>query len=141
MRQANTHIEDNAVLTRIYARLPLHVQCSFTPEQIEALGLATYDEPTPHKVAIRKTIPLFGTRYYLAIFAGRDRRGHTGADKVHLVEEFRADWRYLVVMLMLLFVALALVYVGAWAFWSNFAPYIAGEISSAPATISEFFVR
>jgi hypothetical protein len=133
-------IEDNAVLTRIFARMPAHMQHSFTPEQLEALGHATYDAPTPHAVAIRKTLRLFGTRYYLAIFMGRDRRGRP-EDTVDLTEEFRADWRYLAVSVVLLAAVAALIYVLGWAFWSSVAKSIGGEISAAPATLHEFFVR
>ncbi len=72
-------IEDNAILTRIFARLPAHMRDTFTPDQVVALAQATFEKPTPHAVAIRKIIPFFGGPYYLAVFAGRDRRSKMAA--------------------------------------------------------------
>ncbi len=72
-------IEDNAILTRIFARLPVDMRETFTPDQVVALAQATFEKPTPHAVAIRKIIPLFGGPYYLAVFAGRDRRSKKAA--------------------------------------------------------------
>jgi hypothetical protein len=101
MPSAIAMIEENAVLARIYARMPVDVQLSFTPEQMAALGEATYDGPAQHKVAIRKTVSFFGRRYYLALFAGRDRRHGRGTIEKY-ADEFRADWRYVVMILLLL---------------------------------------
>ena len=96
MNDMSVIVEENALLARIYARLPLDVQMSFTPEQTAALGLATYDPPTPHKVAIRKTF------------------------------EFRADWRYLLGMLVTLIVIFSTLGAAATTAWYYAADAVGG---------------
>lgn len=118
-------IEENALLARIYARMPVDVQLSFTPEQMAALGHATYDQGTPHKVAIRKTVSFFGRRYYFAIFAGRDRRrGRNDADTY--ADEFRADWRYVVMILLVLAAGLAIAVAAIMYLWLLAVTYVGG---------------
>ncbi len=113
-------VEENALLARIYARMPVAIQLSFTPEQIAALGEATYDPPTPHKVAIRRTFGIFGKRFYLALFMGHDRRGNR--ESFVPVNEFRADWRYVVSVLGtigLIFTLVAIAVTQAWYYASE----------------------
>ncbi len=119
-------VEENAVLARIYARLPLDVQMSFTPEQTAALGLATYDPPTPHKVAIRKTLGIFGKRYYFALFMGSDRRGNRQGLLHTYADEFRADWRYLLGMLVTLVVIFGSLGAAATSAWYYAADAVGG---------------
>ncbi len=129
-------VEENAVLARIYARLPVDVQMSFTPEQTAALGLATYDPPTPHNVAIRKTFGLFGKRYYFALFMGRDRRGNRHSALKLYTDEFRADWRYILGMLATLVVAGGLLAAAAVTVWYVTADAVGGAYR--PVAVQEF---
>ncbi|OYW55357.1 MAG: hypothetical protein B7Z29_07285 [Hyphomicrobium sp. 12-62-95] len=127
-------VEENALLARIYARMPLDVQMSFTPEQIAALGAATYDPPTPHKVAIRRVFGMFGKRYYFALFMGRDRRGNR--ESFVPVNEFRADWRYVVSVLGTLGLIFALIALAATQVWLYAASAVGGPYR--PVSFQEF---
>jgi hypothetical protein len=127
-------VEDNALLARIYARMPLDVQMSFTPEQIAALGAATYDPPTPHKVAIRRVFGMFGKRYYFALFMGHDRRGNR--ESFVPVNEFRADWRYVVSVLGTLGLIFALIALAATQVWLYAASAVGGPYR--PVAFQEF---
>lgn len=126
MNDMTVIVEENAVLARIYARMPVDVQMSFTPEQMAALGMATYDPPTPHKVAIRKTFGIFGKRYYFALFMGRDRRGGRQSLFKTYSDEFKADWRYIVSMLFALVFSVGLVAAGAVSIWYYAAATVGG---------------
>lgn len=126
MNDMTRFVEENAVLARIYARLPVDVQLSLTPEQLAALGRATYDPPTPHKVAIRKTFRLFGKPFYLALFMGRDRRGHRDGILTAYANEFRADWRYMVGMLTVLLLVFGGLVIVAFEAWHQAAQWVGG---------------
>jgi hypothetical protein len=126
MNDMSVIVEENALLARIYARLPLDVQMSFTPEQTAALGLATYDPPTPHKVAIRKTFGIFGKRTYFALFMGSDRRGARQGVLNACPDEFRADWRYLLGMLVTLVVIFSTLGAAATTAWYYAADAVGG---------------
>ena len=126
MNDMSVIVEENALLARIYARLPLDVQMSFTPEQTAALGLATYDPPTPHKVAIRKTFGIFGKRTYFALFMGFDRRGARQGVLNACADEFRADWRYLLGMLVTLVVIFSTLGAAATTAWYYAADAVGG---------------
>jgi hypothetical protein len=134
MNDMTVIVEENTLLARIYARMPVDVQMSFTPEQIAALGSATYDPPTPHKVAIRKTFGFFGKRYYLALFMGRDRRGGRGAATPP--DEFSADWRYVLSVLATLGILATLLGVACTYAWFYAASAVGGPYR--PVGISEF---
>lgn len=134
MNDMTVIVEDNALLARIYARMPLHLQLTFTPEQIAALGEATYDPPTPHKVGIRRTFGLFGRRYYLALFMGRDRRGNR--DGAAPINEFRADWRYVVSVLGTLGLIFTLIAIAVTQAWLYAASAVGGPYR--PMTVQEF---
>lgn len=134
------YVEENAQLARIYARMPVDVQMSFTPDQMMALGLATYEPATPHKVAIRKTISVFGRHYYFALFAGKDRRRGRG-ELHHVADEFQADWRYLLMMMLIFTAALALLAVAALGLWSWLAVLVGGQNTILPPAINEFLAR
>jgi hypothetical protein len=138
MNDMTVIVEDNALLARIYARMPVDVQLSFTPEQMAALGLATYEPATPHKVAIRKTFGLFGRRYYFALFMGRDRRGTRSALKEY-ADEFRADWRYVMSMLFILIVAGGGLALAASTAWSYAVLTVGGPYR--PVSINEFLPK
>jgi hypothetical protein len=127
-------VEENALLARIYARMPVDVQLSFTPEQIAALGAATYEAPTPHKVAIRRVFGLFGKRYYFALFMGRDRRGNR--ESFVPVNEFRADWRYVISVLGTLGLIFTLIAMAATQAWLYAASAVGGPYR--PSAIQEF---
>ncbi len=135
MNDMTVIVEENAVLARIYARLPLDVQMSFTPEQTAALGLATYDPPTPHKVAIRKTFGIFRKRYYFALFMGSDRRGSRPGILHACADEFRADWRYLLGMLVTLVVILGTLTAAATSAWYYAADAVGGAYK--PVAVQE----
>jgi hypothetical protein len=126
MNDMSVIVEENALLARIYARLPLDVQMSFTPEQTAALGLATYDPPTPHKIAIRKTFGIFGKRTYFALFMGADRRGARQGVLNACADEFRADWRYLLGMLVTLVVIFSTLGAAATTAWYYAADAVGG---------------
>lgn len=126
MNDMSVIVEENALLARIYARLPLDVQMSFTPEQTAALGLATYDPPTPHKVAIRKTFGIFGNRTYVAFFMGSDRRGARQSVLNAGADEFRADWRYLLGMLVTLIAIFSTLGAAATIAWHYAADAVGG---------------
>lgn len=134
MNDMTVVVEENALLARIYARMPVDVQLSFSPAQIEALGAATYDPPTPHKVSIRKTFGIFGRRYYFALFMGRDRRG--GRDGYSPPDEFRADWRYVISVLATLALITALLVTAATQAWYYAAATVGG--SYRPVAVPEF---
>jgi hypothetical protein len=124
MNDMSVVVEDNATLARIYARMPVDVQLSFTPEQIAALGQATFEPPAPHRVAIRKTGGLFGRRYYFALFMGRDRR--TPQHGSAYIDEFRADWRYVASVLATLAICAALISTLAFHAWHFMAATVGG---------------
>jgi hypothetical protein len=127
MNDMSVIVEENAVLARIYARLPLDVQMSLTPEQTAALGLATYDLPTPHKVAIRKTFGIFGRRTYFALFMGSDRRANRQSAALNAyADEFRADWRYLLGILVTLAVIVSTLGAAATTAWYYAADAVGG---------------
>lgn len=119
-------VEENAVLARIYARLPADVQMSFTPEQTAALGLASYDPPSPHKVSIRKTFGFLGNRYYIALFMGRDRRGSRHGILSACADEFRADWRYVLSLLVTLTAIISVLAALATTAWYHAADFVGG---------------
>lgn len=124
MKDMSIVVEDNVMLARIYARMPVDVQLSFTPEQIAALGQATYEPTTPHSVAIRKTGGVFGRRYYFALFMGRDRRGPEPGSSYF--DEFRADWRYVTSVLATLAIGAALISTLAFHAWHYMASTVGG---------------
>ena len=141
MNDGVTYVEENALLARIYARMPVDVQMSFTPEQIAALGAATFEAPAPHRIAIRKTFGLLGRHYYFAVFAGKDRRRDTAPVQHHVSDEFRADWRYLLMMVLMLCAGLALLCGVLLSFWLIVASLAGGQYPSAPAAINEFLSK
>lgn len=126
-------VENNPLLARVYARMPVDVQLSFTTEQITALGQATYEPPAPHRVAIRKTSRLFGRRYYFALFMGRDRRSTGSAPADAFADEFRADWRYVMSVLATLAIGAALVCTLAFHAWHYMAATVGGPYRPVPA--------
>lgn len=132
-------VEENAVLARIYARIPVDVQLSFTHEQITALGRATYEPPAPHRVAIRKSAGLFGRRYYFALFMGRDRRSAECENSAEYTDEFRADWRYVTSVLATLAIAATLLTTLAVHTWHYMAATVGGPYR--PVAIEEFRPR
>ena len=69
---------------KIYAeytisRIPAEVRASLTEVQMDAIrtALVAQDESQKHSLDIRGTIPLFFTKYYFVLFAGKDRRKST----------------------------------------------------------------
>ncbi len=129
-------VEENAVLARLFARLPLHAQASFTPDQIAALGLATYEPPTQHKIAIRRTFGFFGKGYYFALFMGHDRRGRRSGSFTAYADEFRADWRYLLGVFITLGLIGAVFTTAAVTVWYQAAASVGGAYR--PVAVQEF---
>ena len=132
------HIEDNAVLTRIFARLPEHMRASFTPEQMHALAEATYDKPTAHSIAIRKSIPFFGSHYYLAVFAGPDRRRKPSSAEAFIQRGFRRSWRYNLARLGLFLIALLALYILTVAFAVGMTTIFATDTQNSPGYIRDY---
>jgi hypothetical protein len=62
-------------IARFRARLPGEIAQTFTDTQLRALEAAFGSRAaTRHTLRLRLTIPLPRRRYYLVLFAGRDRR-------------------------------------------------------------------
>ena len=68
-------LERDPFIRKLMERLPEHLRHSFSPEQVEALrdiyGSRTRNR---HRVDLRGTLNLFGSRYYFTILAGRNKR-------------------------------------------------------------------
>lgn len=78
MRDGIVADDDVPSAAELFAHLPRHVADGLTPEQRAAIGRALAARvPPPPPVNIRVTLPLPGRRVYLAILAGRERRGAT----------------------------------------------------------------
>lgn len=61
-------------LERLLVRLPSRVRCTFTAEQVRSLAEAIGSHSQMHSVKFQVSLPLFGKRFYLALFAGWERR-------------------------------------------------------------------
>lgn len=62
---------------QFFDRLPAHVHAGFTAEQRAAIATALrVRQGTPPPINIRFSLPVPPGRIYLAVMAGRDRRGH-----------------------------------------------------------------
>ncbi len=61
-------------LQRLVSRLPAGVAATLSTEQLRALSAATQPAPSHHRIEYRVSVGLFRRRYYLTVFAGRDRR-------------------------------------------------------------------
>ena len=69
---------------KIYAeftisRITPEIKASFTPAQMAAIreALVAQNDSQKHALDVRGTIPLFFTKYYFVLFAGKDRRRTT----------------------------------------------------------------
>jgi len=71
---------------RALAKIPPPVRLSFTAEQLSCLASALQPEPSRHKLDWRVSLPFFGRRFYLTIFAGEERRS-----LARLLEEGQLD--------------------------------------------------
>ena len=61
---------------QFFDRLPKHIHAGFTAEQRAAIAVALRQrQATPPPINIRFSLPVPPGRIYLAIMAGRDRRG------------------------------------------------------------------
>ncbi len=61
---------------RFFDRMPAHVHAGFTAEQRAAIAAALrVRQGTPPPINIRFSLPVPPGRIYLAVMAGRDRRG------------------------------------------------------------------
>jgi hypothetical protein len=135
----SAYIENNAVLTRIFARLPEHLRASFTQEQLIALAAATYDKPTEHALAIRKTVPWFGKRYYLAFFFGRDRRSKPSSGEAFVQSGLRRGWKHYVIMALLFASAMIGLYVTVTAFGITMTAIFASDTQNSPGYLRNLF--
>lgn len=89
---ASAHVEANPALARIFARIPAHVRATFSDDQIQALGRASMQGPAHHALALRRSLPFFGRRYYFAFFIGRDRRRPLTKLEVFIARGMRESW-------------------------------------------------
>ena len=65
----------DADLDEILKRINPEVAVTFTPQQRRVLrSLLATRGATRHTLDLRQTLPIFGKRYYLAVFFGRERR-------------------------------------------------------------------
>ncbi len=134
----HAHIEDNAVLTRIFARLPEHMRSSFTPEQMYHLGQATFDKPTEHSVAIRKTFPFGGRHYYCAFFAGPDRRRKPSTAEAFVQNGLRRGWKHYVIMCLFFFAAMAALYITVLALGYSMTAVFATDVQNSPGFLRDW---
>lgn len=67
-------VDSNPAFDRLAARLPATILATLTPEQLSALEEAIRPANARHRVDYRVSIPWIGGRYYIALFAGRERR-------------------------------------------------------------------
>ena len=66
-------IDWHPAFSRLFAGLPHDVQASMSPAQLAALSRVM--QPQSDSRRLRVSLPVFGRRYYLAVFLGRERRG------------------------------------------------------------------
>lgn len=61
------------------SKIDRDILATMTPEQVEGVraALLAADEEKRHQIDIRLNIPLYFARYYLVLFAGRDKRKRT----------------------------------------------------------------
>lgn len=59
---------------RLLKRLPEEHRRALTDEQLSALALASLPSPASHLIEYRVSVPFFGRRFYLTVFAGREQR-------------------------------------------------------------------
>ncbi len=65
----------DADIDEILRRINPEVAATFTPQQRRVLrSLLATRGATRHMLDLRQTLPVFGKRYYLAVFFGRERR-------------------------------------------------------------------
>lgn len=77
-----TGLADDPFIEGLKRRLPEELRESFSDAQLEALrGVFGARSWVKHKVDLRGTLKLFGDRYYFALLAGRNKRGHLRADE------------------------------------------------------------
>jgi hypothetical protein len=86
------HVDSNPALARLFARIPAHIRATFSGDQIEALGRAALNEHSNHALAMRRTVPLLGGRYYLAVFVGRDRRRKLSSIERFILRGMKDSW-------------------------------------------------
>lgn len=110
---AYVRAETNPALARMFDRIPAHVRQSFSPDQIEALRRASLQGPERHMLAVRRTIPIFGRRYYLAMFIGRDRRRPLTKVELFLARGMRESWFRRMAIAVVLLALAGLVALGA----------------------------
>lgn len=122
----------------MFARLPGPMRASFTPEQIYALGQATYDRPTEHRIAIRKTFPFRGQHVYFAFFAGQDRRRKPSTAEAFVQNGLRRGWKHHVIMGLMFLAALAMLYATALALAYSMTAVFATDVQNSPGFIRDF---
>lgn len=103
----------NPALERLLLRLPAHVRATFSSDQIEALGRASMQDPSSHMVAVRRTLPLLGGRYYLAVFVGRDRRRKLTSLERFIMRGMKESWFRRLLTTFALFAVAALIALGS----------------------------
>ncbi len=85
--------QKNAAFKRMMRRLPAHIRASLTPLQLEAIADAVVETNARHSLAVRKSWRVFGRRYYLAFFIGRENRRRPTAVETFVSQGLELSWR------------------------------------------------
>ncbi len=67
-------IEQHPTFERLMARIPASERESFTPVQLALLSSASKPPPPQHWIDFRVSLPFFGTRFYVTLLSGKERR-------------------------------------------------------------------
>ena len=65
---------DNAAFTHMISQLPAATIATFDAAQLSALSLALQPSKRQHRLDFRVSLPWFGSRFYVALLAGDERR-------------------------------------------------------------------
>ncbi|MCU8199778.1 hypothetical protein M2G83_01705 [Vibrio vulnificus] len=100
----------NKAVAQFYHALDKQTAESLTEQQkrdieqaVQSMGLVAR-----HSIDVRKSLPWFGKRYYLALLCGRDRRGQVRAEESKLVNFFTVTFVVIALLTLLGLSALAL---------------------------------
>ncbi len=84
---------------RFFDRLPPHIHAGFTAEQRTAIAVALRQrQGAPPSINIRFSLPVPPGRIYLAVMAGRDRRGSARRREDRRVNPLRSMGNFIFVI-------------------------------------------
>jgi hypothetical protein len=84
---------------RFFDRLPKNIHAGLTAEQRAAIAAALGErQGTPPPINIRFSLPMPPGRIYLAVMAGRDRRGHRRRNADRTVNPLRTMGNFIFVI-------------------------------------------